>query len=159
MMSGRRPPSYQNHNGLWLVAALGMLGLSAIRFLALEDVLRGELRLAMASMDIHETRSAFQIPAVAIVCALGLALIWFALRRLRTKRASKLEISVVVGKLALIGLIVLLSLRIVSFHAVDTILFTRFLGPIRLNWILDIGLATALASAALGFASISRNMR
>lgn len=136
-----------------------MLGLSAQRFLSLEDALRGQMRLAMARMELLEARSAFQAPVVMLIGILGIALIWLVLKSPRLRRGTILEMTMVAGKLALAGLFVLLSLRIVSLHAVDTILFTRFLGPIRLNWILDIGLATLLAGAAVRFASVSGNMR
>ena len=145
--------------GFWSLACAGMLGLSAMRFFALENALRTEMRLAMASMELLEMRSAFQAPFVVLIGLLGTALIWFVLRSARSRRANKLEVATIAGKLALIGLFVLLSIRIVSLHAVDTVLFTRLLGPLRLNWILDIGLATLLAAAAIRFVSASRNMR
>ncbi|MCX7863577.1 MAG: hypothetical protein N2423_00850 [Novosphingobium sp.] len=96
---------------------------------------------------------------IAILVAAGIAV--FASRITGKisglQQGVQMRVTGVAIRWALLGISVMLGvmmLRLISFHATDALLYR---GPIRLNWILDIG-ATALTGwAAIRYANALRN--
>ena len=58
---------------------------------------------------------------------------------------SRLCMAVAVATFAALAMLLLLALRIVSLNAVDAVLF----GPLKVNWITDIGASVFVIAAAL----------
>ena len=103
---------------------------------ALTDLLREQLRLE----NEYEVRQEFQRPIVALVVLLVAGALVVAGRRLMRRRHRLAQLRYL-AHLGVLALIVLSVLRLVSFHAIDSVLY----GTLHLNWVVDLG-----ASAAVG---------
>lgn len=130
----------------WLVFALFFVSLAVLRLADFEEVCRQALRQALAAQEVYGERRNFQGPIVAIALFAGAALCfvawwtWPSLQRWP-------ELGIWLARMAVGGYVLLIALRVVSLHAMDQILYA---GPLRLNWLLDAGLAaTALLATFL----------
>lgn len=136
---------------IWALAAGVFIALAAMRAIAAEDHLRGILRSALELAGARDARRAIQLPlSLAAIALAGLATIPLACRIVRRGWASPLAASDWAA-LALIGMAVLIGLRVISLHAVDGILFSALIGPLRINWLLDLGCAGITLAAALHY--------
>lgn len=132
------------HALFWTFAAALFLALIAWRGLALEEHLRAMLRDVLRSDGVYGERRTFQRP-VAAALLIGLiavtALAWRFRPAMSMARPSETVRWAITGILLMAGLIML---RLTSFHQMDGFLY----GPLRLNWLVDIG-----SSVLVGFAS------
>lgn len=145
------------HGRYWAVIAVVFAMLALGRVLALEDVVRDALRDFFRSQDAYGSRRDFQRPlAIAMVCVCVLLASAFFFRIARSVRGRR-NVAVLVAGASTAGLIGLLMLRLISLHQVDAILYS---GPVRLNWLLDIGASVTVAgAAALYMRTVARNPR
>ena len=132
---------------VWALLAVCFALLTAARLMQWEEALHLWLKDALQSSGGYGDRLAWQAPAVAAVLVLGTAVaIWFGRTMIRAGRGS-LTPTLTPARLAmlsLVGMIVLIILRVISFHPVDRILYGA-----RLNWALDPGLTVMVLGAAI----------
>jgi len=162
LWAGRRHSgSRSNRSGasFWFLAAAVFLAMTALRLFAAEDLARDQLRQVLDQENAREWRRAIQIPlAVSLgVIAAGL-LIWMAkkLHHLRERPRSRLRLIAGMAMVAMAGLI---ALRIVSLHYTDWLLFSGLIGPIRLNWIIDVGASLSVLICAILHSRLSQAVR
>lgn len=151
-MTANRKRQMPWHLRSWLFVALLFLVLAAFRVLALEEILRVDLREALYSEGTYEQRRDFQKPLVAGIIVLGSALAgWWVYRFGRTVRGRR-NIAAMIALTCSALMIFLMALRLISLHAVDALLY----GPAKINWILDIGASVAVIGAALVYWRVVR---
>jgi hypothetical protein len=133
------------HMRVWLLLAVFFIALAFLRWLGIEDALRNDLRLLLRADDAYSERRSFQRPLAAIVVGLvGLgAMVWFY-RGIRTVHGRR-NVAVLVAGAGAFTMFGLVLLRLVSLSPVDALLY----GPIKLNWVLDIGSSVLISCAAV----------
>ena len=133
----------------WLLVAAIFIGLAVLRALAAEDLARDQLRHFLDQENAREWRRTIQMPLAASMGLIAMGLIgWMArqLRHLRDRPRSRLR---VIASMALVAMAGLMALRIVSLHFTDWLLFSGLIGPIRLNWIIDLGASGTVLLCAI----------
>jgi hypothetical protein len=134
---------------LWGWLTLVFVILAAIRFMALEDVLRDTLRGVIAQADMRSFRQSVQLPIAMMIGSGALAIIvWRSIALWRNWSIFELRMRNIAA-LALTGLLGLMLVRIASLHLTDAILFSGLIGPVRLNWIVDLGCSTFVLVCAI----------
>ncbi len=125
---------------VWLGATLFFCILALMRIFALEDAIRDVLRAALIRDDAYAERHGFQsVLAASLLLAMfaGSILTWRIMHNRKWDRTMRWAIF---GIIVMTGLV---TLRIISFHATDALLY----GPLHLNWFIDMG-ATVLTGWA-----------
>jgi hypothetical protein len=142
------------HARTWLVLALFFTMLVVVRMHDLEEVLREALREVLRARGLYGERRMLQGPLVAglLVASVSgcLWLAWRSTRRLRGRRNQAVLVAIAAG----LAMLLLSALRLVSLHAVDALLY----GPLKLNWLGDVGLSVVVAAAALYYGQLLRGM-
>ncbi len=139
----------------WRLMAVFFGLLIASRLLGLEDMLRDVMRDLLRSQGAYEGRSFWQLPAV--IALLAIAAITVGLMARQGFRAKSGAVSVsayrmlLTAQLSAFAMLLLIGLRIISLHSVDALLYG---GPIKLNWIMDIGASLLVAGCAARYATI-----
>lgn len=145
----RQPPG---HFWTWLLLALFFAALIALRLFDTEEMVRSSLREALRAEGSYRERRSFQKPIVALILAIagigGLLLMYRLSRNIRGRR----NIARVVAMAAAIVMLLLMTLRMVSLHAVDALLY----GPAKFNWLVDIGASFTVVLAGLYYARLIR---
>ena len=132
----------------WIGSALVFAGLVAARVTLAEDRLRALLRLQLREAGSYDEREAVQLAAsLAALAIAALFALWWGRGWVRS-RGDPIRRMVRLAQLGIAGMVPLWGLRIASLHAVDRLLYS---GPLRLNWIIDIGLAATVGLAAVLF--------
>jgi hypothetical protein len=132
------------HLRVWLSVAALFIALAALRGLGIEDMWQGELRTMLRAEGTYQDRREFQRPLAAIVIAFaGSAAFLWAYRGFRNVRGRR-NVAVMVAGASAFTMIALVALRLISLHPVDALLY----GPIKLNWIIDMGSSLAVLGAA-----------
>jgi divalent metal cation (Fe/Co/Zn/Cd) transporter len=133
------------HLRVWLFVIVLFIVLTALRGLGLEDMWQSELRAMMRADGAYQDRREFQRPLAAIVVAFGgiAAFIW-AYRGFRNVRGRR-NVAAMVAAASGTVMIALVALRMISLHPVDALLY----GPVKLNWIIDIGSSLIVLVAAV----------
>jgi hypothetical protein len=135
------------HLTVWTVVALLFALLAVLRFLALEEMLRDSLRLALVMEGTYDERRSVQRPLVAALIVLAAAAAgWFSVRVLRGIRGRR-NIAAVAAGLAASIMVFLVTLRLISLSPVDALLY----GAFKLNWIVDIGSSMIACGCALTY--------
>lgn len=148
---GQQPWHWRN----WVLIAIVFAALAFVRVMALEDVIRDGLRDYFRSEAAYSNRRDFQRPLAAALVGASLffACVWF-FRVSRSVRGRR-NIAVLVASASAAGLVCLLGIRLISLHHLDAILYS---GPVRLNWLLDIGASVTVAGAAAFYMrTVARN--
>jgi hypothetical protein len=134
------------HWQTWAMIALMFLCLAVIRVTGFEELLRGALRDALRADAVYADRRAIQGPLAAAVMVGGGLLAGFMLWRQSRTVKGRRNLALLVAKGSALVLGLLIVLRIISLHQVDSLLY----GPPKLNWVIDLGAsALVLASAAI----------
>ena len=136
------------HLRTWIFVAVLFTVLAVMRVFALEDALREHMRLALYTDRTYEERRSVQIPIVAsiMVAVAAVASWWFF--SVVTKVRGRRNIATTIAKFCAAVMIVLLTLRLISLHSVDAMLYG---GPVRLNWIIDIGASVLVMGSAIAY--------
>lgn len=132
------------HVIMWSAIALVFVCLVFLRINNLEDIWREELRAMMRAEGHYSDRRTFQGPVAAglmILTALA-AYSWFV-RKYRPARGRR-NVAVAVAQLGVFVMVGTVALRMVSFSFIDKFLY----GPLKLNWVGDIGSALLVAGCA-----------
>ena len=140
---------------IWIGIALLFVVLAASRLLDAENHLHAGLRLWLAGEGEYGARRSVQAPLAAIVLGIGgLSAIAIILRS-PGRRSSVAERAVRWASRSAAAMVGLVALRVVSFHATDALLYK----PLRLNWIIDLGLTLIVAVCAWRYCRASPSGR
>ena len=155
LLAARDTGRFPRTRAVWIAIALLFVFLATSRAMALEDSLRHAMRLWLQGAGEYGDRRSLQAPIAAALIGLGgLAMLAVLIRRppaqpdavgRRTRWASY-------AAAAMIGLV---GLRLISLHAVDALLY----GPLRLNWLIDIGASLLVATCAWTSLNDARSTR
>lgn len=116
-----------------------------MRVTGAEEIIRGAFRQLLAMEGAYESRRSLQRPLAAVILiTMSAAVALGPLRQWHLARGRR-NVAVVVGLAGLATMVMLLGLRIVSLHQLDMLLY----GPLKLNWIMDLGASLAVLGAAL----------
>ncbi|MBV7258268.1 hypothetical protein [Erythrobacter crassostreae] len=140
------------HCRVWFGIALLFAALIALRVFDIENIVRDELRALLVDDAKYGDRRDFQRMIAAGVFALslvGASVIFF--RRLRAERGRR-DLALSAAVAACGAMIVLVALRLISLHSIDALLY----GPLKLNWIGDLGLSLAVGAAAVYYVKVVR---
>lgn len=139
----------------WLALSGFFALLVVLRLVGFEDLLRDELRETLRASSTYGSRRDYQRPAAAgLLVMAALAASWWALRTLRLAKGRR-NICVLVGLFGGMAMVFLMALRLISLHLIDALLY----GPLKLNWIGDIGLSLLVAWAAVYYQRIVASSR
>lgn len=128
--------------GLWWPAFFAIM--IAMRAFDWEDSFRQVMRRSLRADQAYESRRDFQRPMVAAAVVVFACLAMWMVSHVVRAAGSRRRIALACASLATLALAGLLILRIISLHQIDRLLY----GPLKLNWLGDIGLSvTALAAA------------
>lgn len=140
------------HVWTWLLLALFFALLVALRLLDIEEIVRNGLREAMRADGSYGARRGFQTPIVAAILAIagtgGLVLLYRLSRNVKGRRNKARTVAMV----AALAMLFLMTLRMISLHAVDALLY----GPIKINWLVDLGSSLTVMLGALYYVKIVR---
>lgn len=153
--TAKRSGQPARHWRTWAAIALVFAALAASRILAIEEHLRELLRAALRADAIYAERRAIQRPlaAVALVAVALVAGYMFWRESRRAKGRRNLAMLLAVGSGMVMALLIML--RIISLHQVDGLLY----GPLKLNWVIDLGASLLVLSSAGLYVRLVRQSR
>ena len=132
---------------LWLLLALLFAFLIASRLLMFEDFARQILRDVLVTDGAYAGRRQWQA-LLSVFAALGFIVgigwIW----RMRNRRREGAR-WLMLGRMAALAMLGLIVMRLISFHAIDGLLY----GRLHLNWVEDLGASLLAGYAAWRFRS------
>lgn len=131
----------------WMLIALFFCGLIALRAFDIEDILRGNFRGWLRAEGVYQDRRDYQRPLVAGLIAIAAPLIFMLIYRFANHRAARRNLAVGIALIASFVMLGVLGLRIISLHQIDRLLY----GPLKLNWLFDIGASMTVLGAAIFF--------
>lgn len=140
----------------WTVLAFVFGVLALFRLFDIEELLRDQLREWMRSQQSYDTRRDFQGPLAAAFVVLAAGLGSFFIYRVKHLMWGRRNLAVLAASAAAMLLLGLWFVRLISLHAIDALLYS---GPIRLNWIADMGLTASVAVSALFYVWVVRASR
>ncbi|MFC3100240.1 hypothetical protein [Altererythrobacter lauratis] len=132
---------------VWLVVAAAFGIFVVLRLAGVEEILRDHMRDMLRSGGVYDERRDIQKPLAALAFVVVGAMGWLALRSWPGTR-SRSRICIWIACWATAGFAPLYTLRILSLHAVDVLLYR---GPVRLNWVLDGALSVLAGGAAVAY--------
>lgn len=134
------------HLRAWTVLALAFGALTLLRLGGIEELLRDFFRAELRLEGAYAERRTYQRWfALATMTAVGALFTWGLIRQWGAVRGRR-NMALFAAWASIAMMILLLGLRIVSLHQIDVLLY----GPVKLNWIIDIGASlTVLAAAAV----------
>ena len=139
----------------WATLAFFFIVLLVMRVTVFEEFVRDSMRAVLRGTQAYDTRRDWQVMVVAAfgVVAAGVSG-WLAYRAAQgSLRRPDLAVKLALGAgVAMCGLV---ALRLVSFHWIDRALN----GPLKLNWLGDIGASLAVLAAALVYVRLLRSVR
>ncbi len=138
------------HRWGWALVAVLFVGLALLRVFSVEDWIRGDLRAVFYEQQSYESRRSVQAPLFASLFLLSAGMFAWLFYTIRQGIAGRRNVTVIVGLGCAGGMILLFSLRIVSLHSVDALLY----GPLKLNWVFDIGLSATVLASAIRYRSV-----
>lgn len=142
----------------WVLVLLAFVVFSAMRLVAAEEHLRSTLRTALELADARAGRRAIQLPLSLLALTLATLAAFPLVRRIAASGWASQHAARNWALLALLGMLGLIALRIISLHAMDAILFSSLIGPLRLNWLLDLGFTAVALLAAINFVVQARRV-
>lgn len=151
-ITARGSRQLSRHVWTWLLLALFFAALIPLRLLEVEEAVRDSLRAAMRAEGSYSERRDIQGPIVAAIILLtgagALALLYRTTRNVRGRR----NVARVAALVAALAMLFLMTLRMISLHAVDALLY----GPVKLNWVIDLGASLTVLGAAMFYTRLVR---
>lgn len=136
-----------------MIAALFSI-LVASRLFNIEETLRADLRSWLRSADMIDNRRVVQgwiiAACIAGFAGLGLLATYWTKRQISGRR--NIAVAIAAGGSGI--MVVTIALRTISLHAMDRLLY----GPLKLNWVGDIGASVAVLCAAAYYIWLIRQM-
>lgn len=139
----------------WSGLAVLFVALFAWRVTGIEENLRTVLRGMLQADGDYGTRQELQGPLSAAVVLAASLMIFLGWRVYSRTRKGSLTRLVAVARLAMIGLVGLVALRLISLHVADKLLY----GPAHLNWLIDIGCTLVIGICAFRYARVPTRRR
>ena len=140
------------HVRLWFLLAAIFAILCVMRVLAVEEWLRDYLRDTLRASGSYRDRRSLQGPIIASILVIfafaGSIMIYRWARNLRGRR----NFMVLAGTAAALAIGLLIVLRLTSLHAVDALLY----GPLKLNWVIDLGASLVVMLTAFNYVRLVR---
>ena len=135
----------------WALIAGFFVLLAVLRGSGLEVAFTSAIRHNLMQDGLYENRRELQRPLAALAVVLISATLAFFFVK-RPKRHGRAPVSkrawarfwALIGVTLMCGVVLM---RLISFHELDRYLY----GPVRMNWVLDIGSSALIAFAALRF--------
>ncbi len=146
----KRAPA--KHTIGWTMVALVFAILVVLRAYNLEEMLRQDLRSWLREEGLYQDRREYQRPIAASVIVLLSPIVFFLVYRVANARSSLRNFVFGIAWLGALVMVGLLGLRIISLHQIDALLY----GPLKLNWITDIGASLAVLLAAVFYIGLSK---
>ena len=138
------------HLRTWTFAAALFVVLILSRLLGFEEAIRADLRDWLQAEGLAESRRAIQGPIIAVTIALfaaaGMAAVYWVAQRISGRR--NIAVAVVWGASGV--MIATIAMRTISLHALDRLLN----GPLKLNWVGDMGATLAVLAAAVFYIGV-----
>lgn len=146
---GRQAPA---HWRLWSAIALVFAGLAVMRFTGLEEIVRDGFRDLLRTEGAYTERRSLQRPlSVAVIFGISGLFVWSLWRQRRMAKGRR-NLALLAAQASTAGMVMLAGLRIVSLHHLDRLLY----GPLKLNWIIDLGASLVTLAAALTYVHLMR---
>lgn len=141
--------AFKFNQEIWHIIAWGLISglfilLIASRIFLIEDVLRAELRGWLGDQDLVSERRDYQGPIVAVVIIIATVCIGVIARYFAIRLLKRRDRAVGIAVAASAAMIILIILRSISLHSLDAFLY----GPLKLNWIGDIGASLTIFAAS-----------
>ena len=143
------------HRMSWGLIALYFLLLIVLRLFNVEEGLREGLREMLEAQNLLAERRSFQGPVIAVTIILFAAAAMLAAYWTSQRVSGRRNIAVAAAIAACGVMLATMVMRTVSLHALDRLLN----GPLKLNWVGDIGSSLAVLGAALFYVSVVRGSR
>lgn len=129
------------------------IALVGLRLFDLEEVFRTELRSLVRIQEGYADRREWQSALIAIIAGISAIAAFFGFYRaakiVRGRRDA--VIAIALGGAAMMLLLILV--RLVSLHSVDQLLY----GPLKINWVVDLGLSASIFSLSIYYGFLIRN--
>ncbi len=132
------------HTWIWAGLAVFFLGVAGSRWWGIEVSLTEGLREFVRHEHRYAERRSFQKPLVAALLMLAAAIAFVLTYRARQLAEGRRNVAILIAVSASAIMLGLISLRIISLSMVDRLLY----GPVKLNWVFDIGSTIAVLAAA-----------
>lgn len=152
LLSARSQQQIAAHARIWAALAAFFLILIVLRLFNVEELLRSELRDWSRNSASYGEREGYQLPiTIGIVVIFGFAAFAWVFRSLR-KMQGRRSVALVTAEIGALGMLILIALRMISFNALDKLLY----GPLKLNWVGDLGAAIMVGGGAVAYTLIVR---
>ncbi len=142
----------KRHRSTFLGTAALFAFFALSRLLSGEDALREWLRAQLREQGAYADRGDIQAVLVVVLALIAIGAAAFLVKRLWSSRSRPLSFLRQATMLAGLSFAALYGLRIISLHSVDAVLYA---GPLRPNWIGDIGLTLAITAMALIYSRLA----
>lgn len=140
------------HWRMWSAIALVFALLAAMRFIGFEEVVRDAFRDLLRVEGAYTERRSLQRPlSAAVIFGISGLFVWGLWRQSRGVQGRR-NLALLVAQASTVGMVMLAGLRIVSLHELDALLY----GPLKLNWIADMGASVITAVAAVTYIRLVR---
>lgn len=140
------------HASVWAGVAIMFVGFALIRVFGIEEIIQTDLRDLLLLENRYQERRQLQGPLFAVIfmfsAVIAAGLFYYVVRG----RPGQRDTASLVAAGCTCGMIVLSALRTVSLHSVDALLY----GPLKINWIADIGLSVAVIALAARYWTAAR---
>lgn len=143
------------HMHRWLLLTCLFLALVVSRVFNLEEIVRFSLRQMLRANEAYDQRRELQRPLVASLVAIAAIACgrwtYSVARRIKGRR----NIAVILALFGGACMMLLVVVRMISLHPIDALLY----GPLKLNWIADVGLSCAVIGAAIYYIRVVLSSR
>lgn len=143
------------HMRSWLLLACLFLLLAASRMFDVEEMLRYNLRQMLRADAAYEHRREFQRPLVAGLVAIAAMFGFWWTYRVARRIKGRRNIAVMVALVSGACMVLLIAMRMISLHLIDALLY----GPLKLNWVADVGLSWMVIGAAIYYIRVVLSSR
>ena len=130
---------------VWIALAVLFALLLVSRVFGLEEALREAIRSALRAGGNYGGRREFQSWIAGFFLVLAICGAAYGLNTLRRKVRGKRAVTTYAALLAGVLMVLLAAIRLISLHVLDGLLY----GPLKLNWVFDIGLTVTIISFAV----------
>jgi hypothetical protein len=135
------------HLVTWIILAVFFAILIALRAFDIEEGLRQDMREAMRSENKYfrrrEVQRTYISGAIILAAMMAFGLVYRTFQRPRGRR----DLVLLIAKFAALAMAFTLSARMISLSPIDKLLY----GPLKLNWLGDIGSSLVVMAAAAGY--------
>lgn len=140
-------PLYEWRHWLHVTALFGLL--AVIRLTNLDHIAQDFFRALTQSTGDYEARREWQRPAAAFVILLLGVTCFRTFAIVRKQQGHPIRLIMFFSRGAALLMLLYFLLRLISLHAVDAMLYSG--GMLRVNYVVDLGLATMNAFYALSY--------